>query len=141
MARKTKPYRNNVSITGPATRTVTGRPRLTVIGKIHEEAQRKIANLTNTKPVSITGNVYPAFDLLLAGIERLTDPGAPNFCASTAAEQLAASLEAMATHVRSTPSIIGCALERGALPLQLLLEADSARIQAVSEDIGDGLDS
>lgn len=139
MASKTsapKIKRQNISINGPKKRTVQSRPRLTVIGKIHEQAMYGIQSATDVKACSLSGDgAYALIDLGLAFLERV--PQFDGFNPTTSGEEVAQVLEALATHVRHHPDVIGSALQSGAMPIYNLLLSDAIRIGVHSDEVPD----
>lgn len=139
MASKTsvpKTKRQNISITGPKRKTVKGHPKLSVIGKIHQQAMFGIQNSTDVKACSLSGDgAYELIDQGLAFLERV--PKFDGFNPTTSGEEVAQVLEALAVHVRHHPDILGIALEEGAMPIYNLLLSDAIRIGVHSEEVPD----
>lgn len=124
--------RQNVSITGANRKQVKNRNKLSVIGKIHEQAMYGIHNATNVKACSLSGDgAYALIDQGLAFLERV--PPFDGFNPTTMGEEVAQVLEALATHVRHNPEVLGAALPGGAAPIYRLLLADAVRINTHSD--------
>lgn len=131
-----KEKRRNISITGAKRKTVKGHPKLSVIGKIHQQAMFGIQNSTDVKACSLSGDgAYELIDQGLAFLERV--PKFDGFNPTTSGEEVAQVLEALATHVRHHPEVIGVALEHGAAPVYNLLLSDAIRIGVHSDEVPD----